>query len=129
VTRIEGHHRVQASRLHPARVVGTDEVYVGNLAGEQSIGHDIRLWYFVDIDLHTLNMSLEALTAKLEAAEKTGRLPKIVIAVDFGGLSCDLPGSAVAAVLPGADRGAAGLHRGDAAGDARGVGSGPTSAL
>ena len=33
---------------------------------------------FVDIDRDTWNMSVDSLAAKLEAAEKAGRLPKIV---------------------------------------------------
>lgn len=45
---------------------------------------------FVDIDPHTRNMSLERLREKLEAAKQTATLPKVVIPVDFSGLSCDL---------------------------------------
>ena len=45
---------------------------------------------FVDIDPVTRNMSLDALTAKLEAADRAGRLPSLVIPVDFAGLSCDM---------------------------------------
>ena len=45
---------------------------------------------FVDIDPVTRNMSVPALSAKLEAADKAGRLPDIVIPVDFAGLPCDL---------------------------------------
>lgn len=45
---------------------------------------------FVDIDPVTRNISVEALEAKLEAADRGGRLPKIVIPVDFSGLPCDL---------------------------------------
>ncbi|MEL6540356.1 MAG: UDP-4-amino-4,6-dideoxy-N-acetyl-beta-L-altrosamine transaminase [Pseudomonadota bacterium] len=45
---------------------------------------------FVDIDPITRNMSVEALTAKLEAADKVGGLPDVVILVDFAGLPCDL---------------------------------------
>ena len=45
---------------------------------------------FVDIDLRTGNMSIDALAAKLEVAEQAGRLPKIVIPVHFAGLSCDM---------------------------------------
>lgn len=45
---------------------------------------------FVDIDPITRNMSVEALTAKLEAADKVGTLPDVVIPVDFAGLPCDL---------------------------------------
>lgn len=45
---------------------------------------------FVDIDPVTRNMSVAALTAKLEQAERDGHLPAIVIPVHFGGLACDL---------------------------------------
>lgn len=44
---------------------------------------------FVDIDPRTGNMSVEALAAKLEQAQ---RPPKIIVAVDFAGLSCDMRG-------------------------------------
>lgn len=42
---------------------------------------------FVDIDSRSYNMSVEALKAKLETAE---RLPKIVIPVHFAGQPCDM---------------------------------------
>ncbi len=45
---------------------------------------------FVDIDPSSRNMSLQALSDKLVAAEATGTLPALVIPVDFAGLSCDL---------------------------------------
>lgn len=45
---------------------------------------------FVDIDPLSRNMSVVELGAKLEAAAKRGRLPKVVIPVDFAGLPCDL---------------------------------------
>ncbi len=45
---------------------------------------------FVDIDPDTLNMSPSALAEKLEAAEKEGRLPDVVVPVHFGGASCDM---------------------------------------
>jgi len=45
---------------------------------------------FVDIDASSRNMSVEALRAKLEAAEKVDQLPCVVIPVDFSGLPCDL---------------------------------------
>jgi len=45
---------------------------------------------FVDIDPVTRNMSVAQLTAKLEQADRQGRLPSIVIPVHFGGLACDL---------------------------------------
>lgn len=43
---------------------------------------------FVDIERDTFNMSPELLAAKLEAAAKQGRLPKVVIPVHFGGQPC-----------------------------------------
>jgi UDP-4-amino-4,6-dideoxy-N-acetyl-beta-L-altrosamine transaminase len=45
---------------------------------------------FVDIDPVTRNMSVAALVAKLEAAERAGALPSVVIPVDFAGLPADL---------------------------------------
>lgn len=45
---------------------------------------------FVDIDPKTYNISLEALEAKLKAAEKTGMLPDILIPVHFSGQSVDM---------------------------------------
>lgn len=45
---------------------------------------------FVDIDRRTRNLSADALAAKLERAEAEGRLPKVVVPVDFAGLPCDL---------------------------------------
>ncbi|KTT41969.1 spore coat protein, partial [Pseudomonas oryzihabitans] len=45
---------------------------------------------FVDIDPLTLNLSLTALAAKLEQAERAGRLPKILVPVAFAGQSCDM---------------------------------------
>jgi UDP-4-amino-4,6-dideoxy-N-acetyl-beta-L-altrosamine transaminase len=40
---------------------------------------------FVDIDASDMNMSVEALQDKLVQASKAGRLPKVVIPVDFAG--------------------------------------------
>ncbi|NTV02679.1 MAG: UDP-4-amino-4,6-dideoxy-N-acetyl-beta-L-altrosamine transaminase [Chlorobiaceae bacterium] len=45
---------------------------------------------FVDIDPGTLNLSVECLTAKLELAERSGQLPKVVIPVHFAGQSCEM---------------------------------------
>lgn len=46
---------------------------------------------FVDIDRHTLCMSVQALEAKLERQRGSGQpLPKVVIPVHFGGQSCDM---------------------------------------
>lgn len=45
---------------------------------------------FVDIDPQTFNMSVAALEAKLQEAEKNGSLPDIVVPVNFSGQSCPL---------------------------------------
>ena len=45
---------------------------------------------FVDIDPRSLNMSVPALAAKLEAAAANGTLPKVVVPVHFAGQSCDM---------------------------------------
>jgi UDP-4-amino-4,6-dideoxy-N-acetyl-beta-L-altrosamine transaminase len=45
---------------------------------------------FVDIDPATRNMSLVALEEKLAQAKRQGRLPDVLIPVDFAGLPCDL---------------------------------------
>ena len=45
---------------------------------------------FVDIDPQTFNLSIAALSSKLEQAEKAGRLPKVVIPVHLCGLPCDM---------------------------------------
>jgi UDP-4-amino-4,6-dideoxy-N-acetyl-beta-L-altrosamine transaminase len=43
---------------------------------------------FVDVDPDTVNLCPERLAAKLDDAEKSGTLPKVVIPVHFGGQSC-----------------------------------------
>lgn len=45
---------------------------------------------FVDIDPATLNISISALTEKLEQAALSGSLPKVVIPVHFAGEPCDM---------------------------------------
>lgn len=45
---------------------------------------------FVDIDLSTGLVSIDALKEKLEIADKKGKLPKIFIPVHLGGGSCDM---------------------------------------
>jgi UDP-4-amino-4,6-dideoxy-N-acetyl-beta-L-altrosamine transaminase len=45
---------------------------------------------FVDIDPKTFNMSVEALRCKLEQAQATGRLPKVLLPVHMTGQSCDM---------------------------------------
>ena len=45
---------------------------------------------FVDIDPETYNMSIVSLSEKLMQAEKSGKLPKVVIPVHFAGQPCDM---------------------------------------
>ena len=45
---------------------------------------------FVDIDPKTWNLDVVALRHKLEHAEQTGKLPKVLVAVAFSGQSCDM---------------------------------------
>lgn len=45
---------------------------------------------FVDIDPLTWNLDADALTTKLEEAERDGALPKVLVAVAFSGQSCDM---------------------------------------
>jgi UDP-4-amino-4,6-dideoxy-N-acetyl-beta-L-altrosamine transaminase len=47
---------------------------------------------FVDIDPLTYNLSIERLAEKLSHAERSGRLPKVVIPVHLSGHSCDMEG-------------------------------------
>lgn len=45
---------------------------------------------FVDIELNTGNMCVQALESKLQLARQLGKLPKIVIPVHFAGQPCDM---------------------------------------
>ena len=45
---------------------------------------------FVDIDPQTYNMSVKSLREKLDAADKAGKLPKVVIPVHYAGQSCEM---------------------------------------
>jgi UDP-4-amino-4,6-dideoxy-N-acetyl-beta-L-altrosamine transaminase/dTDP-4-dehydrorhamnose reductase len=45
---------------------------------------------FVDIDSKTYNMSVDALSKKLEIAKKENKLPKIIIPVHLSGQSCEM---------------------------------------
>lgn len=45
---------------------------------------------FVDVDINTGNLCPDALAVKLAAANQTGTLPKVVIAVHLAGHSCDM---------------------------------------
>ena len=44
----------------------------------------------VDIDLNTFNISIENLKSKLKLAKQKNKLPKVLIVVHLGGLSCEM---------------------------------------
>ena len=46
---------------------------------------------FVDIDMNTYNISIDALEEKLIKAKKTNSVPKVVMPVHFAGLPCNMP--------------------------------------
>jgi UDP-4-amino-4,6-dideoxy-N-acetyl-beta-L-altrosamine transaminase len=45
---------------------------------------------FVDIDVRTYNLSIDALKEKLSQAKKNNKLPKLVVPVHFSGQSCEM---------------------------------------
>ena len=80
---------------------------------------------FVDIDPRTWNLSVDALRAKLEEAERAGRLPKVVIPVHLCGQACELAPIAELAerygfrVLEDASHAIGGRYRDTPVGDCR----------
>lgn len=82
------HLAVMALGLGPGGLLWTTPItFVASANCARFVGADVD---FVDIDPDTLNMSVEALAAKLEQAEQTGRLPNVVVPVHFAGASCDM---------------------------------------
>ena len=45
---------------------------------------------FIDINPKTYNIDIDVLKSKLEKADAIGLLPKVIVAVDFSGQSCDM---------------------------------------
>ena len=80
---------------------------------------------FVDIEPSTALMSIEALTFKLEQAERDGTLPKVVVPVHLTGTSCDMAAiGALAehygfAVLEDASHAIGGRYHGEPVGNCR----------
>ena len=80
---------------------------------------------FVDIDPATGQMSVAALAAKLEEAEKKGTLPKVVVPVHLAGSSCDMAAIASLAirygfsVLEDASHAIGGRYQGEPVGNCR----------
>lgn len=69
------------------RLWTTPNTFVASANCARYCGADVD---FVDIEAGTRNLCINALRAKLAAAEKTGTLPKIVVPVAFAGLPTDL---------------------------------------
>jgi len=117
------HLAVMALGLGPGGLLWTTPItFVASANCARFVGADVD---FVDIDPDTLNMSVSALAAKLEAAEKTGRLPDVVVPVHFAGASCDMVGIRELAdrygfrVLEDGAHGVGGKYRGEPVGSCR----------
>jgi UDP-4-amino-4,6-dideoxy-N-acetyl-beta-L-altrosamine transaminase len=80
---------------------------------------------FVDIDAATGLMSVAALEQKLQQAEQSGTLPKVLVPVHLAGSSCDMAAIAALAhrygfaVLEDASHAIGGLYRGQPVGNCR----------
>ena len=82
------HLATLAMGLGPGGLLWTSPItFVGSANCARYAGADVD---FVDIDPLTYNVSVEALEAKLETAARVGRLPDVVVPVDFAGASCDM---------------------------------------
>lgn len=77
-----------AAGLGPGdRLWTTPNTFVASANCGRYCGADVD---FVDIDPHTWNLDAGLLAQKLDAAEREGKLPKVVVAVAFSGQSCDM---------------------------------------
>ncbi|SFP33097.1 UDP-4-amino-4,6-dideoxy-N-acetyl-beta-L-altrosamine transaminase [Ectopseudomonas composti] len=80
---------------------------------------------FVDIDPRTYNLCPKALERKLQAAEREGALPKVLVAVHLCGQSCDMQAISVLAkrygfkVIEDASHAIGGKYRGEFIGNCR----------
>ena len=82
------HIACAALDLGPGDLLWTSPVtFVASANCGRYCGADVD---FVDIDPATGNMSPERLAEKLERAEASGRLPKVIVPVHLAGLSCDM---------------------------------------
>ncbi len=82
------HLACRALGLGPGGLLWTSpNTFVASANCARYCGADVD---FVDIDPATFTMSVAALAAKLEAAERAGRLPQIVVPVHFAGQPCDM---------------------------------------
>jgi len=82
------HLAVMALGLGPGGLLWTSpNTFVASANCARYVGADVD---FVDIDAVTYNMSVDALAAKLDDADRDGRLPDVVVPVHFAGASCDM---------------------------------------
>lgn len=65
----------------------TPNTFVASANCARYCGADVD---FIDIDSTTLNISIPALTQRLETAARCGALPKVIIAVHFSGRPCHM---------------------------------------
>lgn len=82
------HVAVAALGVGPGDLVWTSpNSFVASANCARYCGADVD---FVDIDPRTYTISPASLEEKLERARAAGRLPKVLVAVDFAGQPCDL---------------------------------------
>lgn len=82
------HAACLALEVGPGHLVWTSPIsFVASSNCALYCGADID---FIDIESDTFNMSVAALAAKLEQAERNGRLPQVVIPVHLAGQACDM---------------------------------------
>lgn len=82
------HTACLALGLGPGDLVWTSPItFVASANCARYCGADVD---FVDIDPRSFNMSPARLAEKLDAAERAGRLPKVIIPVHLTGQSCDM---------------------------------------
>jgi UDP-4-amino-4,6-dideoxy-N-acetyl-beta-L-altrosamine transaminase len=80
---------------------------------------------FVDIEPFTYNISVSALTEKLEQAEKSGLLPKVLVVVHMCGMSSDMLAISLLGerygfkIIEDASHGLGGVYKGEAVGSCR----------
>ena len=109
--------------LGPGGLLWTSpNTFVASANCARYVGADVD---FVDIDPHTYNLSVDALTAKLDAARQAGKLPDVVVPVDFAGASCDMVAVRALAdeygfrILEDASHAIGGRYRGEPVGSCR----------
>ena len=82
------HLACRAVGLGPGDLLWTSpNTFVASANCARFCGADVD---FVDIDPQTYNMSVDELERKLKAAERQGKLPKVVIPVHFAGEPCEM---------------------------------------